>query len=200
MMREKIKTLKDTMPWPPDVHDVDTSKINITNYLDLFLSTLLSGCSMESSSSKVNPLKLSIGQDLVYAIINGRIKTPKSILYPYAIKSLTNSTKLITINNQLGHGVSASILEELATENAFGVLENQLSNSVLLNGVSKEVFTMTVHDNIDRNEETLTGKFKLNSSLKINFCSQKCNLIATRFCYFLCNGMEEIISYRYILF
>ena len=98
------------MPWPPDVHDVDTSKINITNYLDLFLSTLLSGCSMESSSSKVNPLKLSIGQDLVYAIINGRIKTPKSILYPYAIKSLTNSTKLITINNQLGHGVSASIL------------------------------------------------------------------------------------------
>ena len=188
------------MPWPPDVHDVDTSKINITNYLDLFLSTLLSGCSMESSSSKVNPLKLSIGQDLVYAIINGRIKAPKSILYPYAIKSLTNSTKLITINNQLGHGVSASILEELATENAFGVLENQLNNSVLLNGVSKEVFTMTVHDNIARNEETLTGKFKLNSSLKINFCSQKCNLIATRFCYFLCNGTEEIVSYRYTLF
>ena len=184
------------MPWPPDVHDVDTSKINITNYLDLFLSTLLSGCSMESSSSKVNPLKLSIGQDLVYAIINGRIKTPKSILYPYAIKSLTNSTKLITINNQLGHGVSASILEELATENAFGVLENQLNNSVLLNGVSKEVFTMTVHDNIDTNEETLTGKFKLNSSLKINFCSQKCNLNATRFCSFLYNGIEEIISYR----
>ena len=24
MMREKIKTLKDTMPWPPDVHDLDT--------------------------------------------------------------------------------------------------------------------------------------------------------------------------------
>ena len=24
MMREKIKTLKDTMLWPPDVHDLDT--------------------------------------------------------------------------------------------------------------------------------------------------------------------------------
>ena len=188
------------MPWPPDVHDVDTSKINITNYLDLFLSTLLSGCSMESSSSKVNPLKLSIGQDLVYAIINGRIKTPKSILYPYAIKSLTNSTKLITINNQLGHGVSASILEELATENAFRVLENQLGSSVLLNGVSKEVFTMTVHDNIDRNEETLTGKFKLNSNLKINFYSQKCNLNATRFCSFLCNGTGNYqLSLHFVL-
>ena len=84
---------------------------------------------MENSSSKVNLLKLSIGQDLVYAISNGRIKTPKSILHPYAIKSLTNSTKLIT-NDQLEYGVSASIVEELATENAFRVLENQLDNSV----------------------------------------------------------------------
>ena len=25
MMREKIKTLKNTMPWPPNVHDLDTS-------------------------------------------------------------------------------------------------------------------------------------------------------------------------------
>ena len=96
--------------------------------------------------------------------------------------------------------ISAPILEERATENAFRILENQLGNTVLLNGVSKEVFAMTLHDNIDRNEETLTGKFKLNSSLKINFCSQKCNLNETRFCPFLCNGIEEIISYRYILF
>ena len=137
MMREKIKTLKDTIPWPPDVHDLDTSKINITGYLDLFMSTLLSGCSMESSSGKVNRLKLPIGQDLVYATSNGRIKTPKSILYPYAIKSLTNSTRLITINNQLGHGVSASILEELAAENAFRVLEFYLSFHSLF---SKTIF------------------------------------------------------------
>ena len=127
-MREKIKTLKDTMLWSLDVHDLDTSQINITDYLDLFLSTLLSGCSMESSSSKVNRLKFSIGQDLVYAISNGWIKTSKRILYPDAIKSLTNNTNLITINNQLGHGVSASILEELSTEIAFQVLENKLDN------------------------------------------------------------------------
>ena len=194
MMREKIKALKDTMPWPPDVHDLDTSKINNTDYLELFLSTLLLGCSVESSSSKVNWLKLSIGQDLVYAISNDWIKTPESILYPYTIKTHANSTKLITVSNQLGHGVRASILEVLATENAIRVLENQPDNSVLLNGVSKEVFAMTVHDNIDRIEETLTDKPKLSSSLKINFCSLKCNLIATKFCYFLCNGIEEIIS------
>ena len=59
---------------------------------------------MESISSKVDRLKLLIGHDLVYAISNGRIKTPKIILYLCAIKSLTNSTNLITINNQLRHG------------------------------------------------------------------------------------------------
>ena len=32
MMREKIKTPKDTMSWPPNVYDFDTSKINITDY------------------------------------------------------------------------------------------------------------------------------------------------------------------------
>ena len=79
-MTVKIKTLKDTMPWPPNVHGTDASKINITHYLALFLNTLLSGCSMESSCSKVNRLKFSLGQDLVYAINSGRIKTPKSIL------------------------------------------------------------------------------------------------------------------------
>ena len=31
MIREKIKALKDTMPRPPSVHDLDTSKINITD-------------------------------------------------------------------------------------------------------------------------------------------------------------------------
>ena len=34
---------------------------------------------------------------------------------------------------------------------------------------------------------------------KKNLISQKCNLIATRLCYFPCNGIEEIISYRYIV-
>ena len=198
MIREKIKLLKDTMPWPPNVNDLDTSKINITDYLGLFLNTLLSGSSMESSSSKVNRLKLSIGQDLVYAISNGRIKTPKSILYPYAIKSLTNSTKLITINNQLGHGISASILEELATENAFRVLENQLENSVLLHGVSTEVFTMTVHDNIDRNEETLSGKFKLNVGFKSKLFS--CNYCTITVAYIIFLLFFQIYYFSFCIF
>ena len=75
------------MPWPPDVHHLDKSKINTEN-LDLFLTTLLSGCSMESINSKVDRLKLFIGNDLVYAISNGRIKTPKSYYICALLKAL----------------------------------------------------------------------------------------------------------------
>ena len=32
MMKEKIKTLRVTFPWSPNVHDLDKSKINITDY------------------------------------------------------------------------------------------------------------------------------------------------------------------------
>ena len=81
MIRKKIKTPRDTMPWLPNEHYLDTSKIDITDYLDLYLNTLLSGCSMESSSSKVNRLKLSIGQDLVYAVSNGWSKTSQKVFY-----------------------------------------------------------------------------------------------------------------------
>ena len=39
-------------------------------------------------SKRVNKLRLSIGQDILYAISNGTLRTPKSILFPYMIKTL----------------------------------------------------------------------------------------------------------------
>lgn len=75
----------------------------MTDYLYLFLNKTFSGCSNESIS-RLNRLRFSLGQDLDYGISNGRIKTPKSISCPYAIKCLPRSTKVATINNQLSHG------------------------------------------------------------------------------------------------
>ena len=104
-------------------------------------------------------MKLSIGQDLVYAISQGRIKTPKSILYPAVIKSKTNCTALLTLNNKLGHGASYSILEELFTENAFYTIDQQVIEDVFMPfGFGENKLTISVYDNIDRLEETLTGK------------------------------------------
>ena len=70
---------------------------------------------------------------------------------------LTNNTEIINIINRLGHGVSYSIISEMHTENAFRIQEQQLDEIVIHEDTVKEKFTVYVADNIDRNEETLTG-------------------------------------------
>ena len=119
------------------------------------MNIVLTGSSNVEISSRTNRLKLSIGQDIVYAVTNGKIKTPKSILYPSVIKSLTNCTELITLNNKLGHGVSDSILEELFTENAFRLIDMSGNETFIPTSIEEDHFTIAVYDNIDRMEETL---------------------------------------------
>ena len=103
-------------------------------------------------------MKQSFAQDLVYAITNGRVKTPKSVLYPDHIKSLTNNTELINITCRLGHEVSYSLLEELSTKISYQRLEAVEERSGCLPEDCKTgTFTIEVDDNINRLEETLSG-------------------------------------------
>ena len=57
----------------------------------------------------------SLGQDIIYAVTNGKVKPPKHITLPFAVKSLTGNTELIHMLNRLGHSVSYSQLEEIDT-------------------------------------------------------------------------------------
>ena len=104
-------------------------------------------------------MKLFFSQDLIYAITHGKIKTPKSILFPYAIKSLTNNTELINITHKYVHGISYTILEELDTEYALLQLNRreETGGVVLPEGCEERELAIVVADNIDRNEETLSS-------------------------------------------
>ena len=85
--------------------------------------------------------------------------TPKSILLACQIKELTNNCELIKTINRLGHGVSYGVLLSLLTEIAYQKVESTDENKILLpESILKETFTMLVEDNIDRLEETLSGK------------------------------------------
>ena len=150
------------MPWPPQAADFKTENIELCQYLSMFLNSLVSGKVSMQSSERVNRLRLSVGQDLLYAISNGTLRTPKSILFPYMIKTFTNCKELIRITNRLDHGVSYSILEKMETENAYKVLSEMKEDCVLPLECKEEVFTMMIADNIDRNEELLSGKFSQN--------------------------------------
>ena len=111
-----------------------------------------------SKPGKVQRLKLSIGQDIVYAVSRGRVRTPKSILFPYAIKCVNNNAELIKITSQLGNGVSCDLLEELETENAYCGIGLQENGLALLERCLENTFSMLVADSIDLQEERLSGK------------------------------------------
>ena len=98
-----------------------------------------------------------MAQYVVYNLNGGRVKIPKNVLLPSVIKALTNNTEIINIINRLGHGVSYSILSEMHTENAFSIQKQQLEEIFIPEDTVKKKFTVYVANNIDRNEETLTG-------------------------------------------
>ena len=60
----------------------------------------------------------------------------------------------------MDHGVSYSILSEMHTENAYNIQEQQQQQDVIMPlNFGKEALSIYVADNIDRNEETLSGKY-----------------------------------------
>ena len=79
---------------------------------------------------------------------------------PSCIKSLTDCTELINIVCRYGHGISFTILEELETEYAINMIQDaQIDPNFVF--IPEELVPdtpiITVWDNIDQLEETLTG-------------------------------------------
>ncbi|XP_066917320.1 uncharacterized protein [Clytia hemisphaerica] len=158
IMRKEIKDIDYTMPWPPSPEDMNAIDFQIPEHLDSFLSVLLSG-NINSQSDRVNRLKLSFAQDLVYAVHNGEKLTPKSCLLACQIKDLTNNVELIRTMNKLGHGISYDVVQSLLTEVAYQKVDSTDGEKVQLpETTEKETFAMLAEDNIDRLEETLSGE------------------------------------------
>ena len=70
---------------------------------------------MTPQSDSTHRRIISIGQDLVYSCSRGRLKTPKRVALPLAMKQLTGSSQIVTILNRFGHGISESQLTECET-------------------------------------------------------------------------------------
>ena len=104
------------MPWPPQASHLTAESFKIPERLNCFLQKLLYGKYTDTDSPRVSRLILSFSQDLIYPMTRGKIETPKGILFPYVIKSLTNKTALINITYINDHEISRTILEELDTE------------------------------------------------------------------------------------
>ena len=161
-IRSEITNLEDKIPWPAQAEDLKPHKFEFPSGLNLFFSTLFRGKNPYDKENDLSPrsirVKLSLAQDIVYHVTNGRVKTPKSILFPCMVKSLTNNTELLDSIHLLGHGICPSLLMECLTDNAYQIYEKREKNGCVLPlETLRKIFTIFVGDNIDRNEETING-------------------------------------------
>ena len=107
-------------------------------------------------------LKNSIAQDIVYCVSGGITKTLKSVIFPTVVKSVCNNVEVVKLINNYGPGISYNLIEEIETEHALMVINEQKENEVIL---PNEAFQdnesccvgLMVADNIDSLECTLTG-------------------------------------------
>ena len=149
----------------PKPNDLDVQIFPEFPLLQEFLVRLINN-EPSPKPDRVKRLSLSFAQDLFFAVHYGKKLTPKDVLLPLQIKSLTNTTELITSVSRLGHGISYTKLSEITTEVVYSIINKCLSGMVFLpEQCQKHQFTMIVEDNIDRNEQTLTGMLKFGFTL-----------------------------------
>ena len=158
-IREAIRRDMTPTPWPYHPSDLSNA-LNMPTQLHRFLVGLLTGNpENENPSERVSNLVQSFGQDLIYAVTCGQHKSPKHVLLPYAVKTLTGNTEIIKALNKFGHGMSYTQLEENDTALCLQKLASGLNERVVLPAsIKSHVFTTLAWDNIDRIEETLSRK------------------------------------------
>ena len=147
--------------WPYHTSDASSDvNLSIPPQLERFLIGLLTGDpKVKSPAHRISTLVQLISQDIIYAVTCGKHKPTKHLLLPYAVKTLTGNVEIIRMLNKFGHSVSYSQLEENDTALCLQKLATSLNRSVVLPAsIQPCIFTNLAWDNIDRLEETLTGK------------------------------------------
>ena len=99
----------------------------------------------------------SFAQDLMFGESRGKIKPPKQILLPFAVKTLTNNVVLIQMLNRCGHVIFYSQLEEINTALCLQKMAST-GEIPLPDNIQPHVSTTLAWDNIERLEETLSGE------------------------------------------
>ena len=141
--------------WPHSCDELDMDCFPVLKFLSLVDKKWWQKW---QNNDKTERIISSLSQDLFYVVPQGKKLTPKSILLPLLFKLLTNNTELIATISRLGHGVSYTKLGEVITEVAYSRIDNNVNGMICLPEKCKHgCFTMLVEDNVDWNEETLTG-------------------------------------------
>ena len=159
MIRKLVGNMKPTMAWPPSSEDLDCENAIVPDLLYNMMAWILSSQSRYSVERVSNlPPNVHRLDTLIHSVSRGRIKTPKHVILPMTVKSLTGNVELITILNRFGHGLSYSQVEEVETALAETQIAKQQNGVFVPSACHPNVSGVFCWDNNDLQEETLSGK------------------------------------------
>ena len=161
ILHEQIVHHEEMVSWPPNLQELKFEKVQncIPNLLDKFMKVLFSGSNSSTESKSLFLRRIGLSQDIIYSVSKGRIKTPKSILFPAVIKAICNKVEVNKLINVYGHGISTDLIKEIDTETALDVINQHVDHKVVIpeeENLLKEELDMAlmVADNIDNLENT----------------------------------------------
>lgn len=163
VIRSAIKDMKSSISWPPCSDDLCLSTFKLPIELFNLLGWILSDRTDVvngpiNTTPFVEKRVLTIGQDLIYSVSKGRIKTPKHVSLPMTVKNLTGSAQMVNLLNNFGYGIAYSQLLEVETAIAEKQLDKCDNGICLPSNIQPNVFSVFCWDNNDIMEETLSGK------------------------------------------
>ena len=143
--------------WPPTADQIDDINDVIPSSLSHFLKFIFSG-KVKDTSTQVNRLVSSIGQDICRVVTNGEWKLPKHIILCMTVRHLYRSKQLTTLLNRLGHCESHAFSAELETSIAKAV---EQTSSLLTPQIVREPDVPSIFhsefDNFDQLVNTMSG-------------------------------------------
>ncbi|GBP23658.1 hypothetical protein EVAR_80275_1 [Eumeta japonica] len=169
ILRKIIRNIKPTrLPEDLTTDSLIKGECDVPQQLIKFYSQLISTKYPVKLSNNVARTAKSFSEDLIYAVTNGNIKTSKHINLGLAMKSLTNSKKIVNILNKYGHCCSYTVLEEFETEATFAATRRSMlcPDDII---PSKNLCTGLAFNNFDRFVDTATGKDTLHDTVGIMF-------------------------------
>ena len=130
----------------------------------MFLSMVYGGLEiLDKESDYENPRQsqiLSVAQDIVYGVSEGKKWTPKHVGLGSTLHQSTRSKKLVTLFHRAGHCLPYTDLLRVDTalaEHSLSTMDKETGNILPVN-LTPTRFTHFTADNIDINDSTLDGK------------------------------------------
>ena len=158
-----IKSMEDTMPWPPPAEYICEENIEIPDILFNLLAYVITGTTKPVAEgrmpvdSEVKRYILSVAQDLINIVSKGRVKTVKSLGLGVAVRNLTGNKEVNYILNRFGHALSYDVIQRYEKARVAQLHGDDRKSLILPPTVKARVPTSFVWDNNDLSEETLTG-------------------------------------------